>query len=243
VKVCIIIPVYNHQEAIQSVVKHLRLLGLPCFLIDDGSSVQCAAVLTQIAETEQQWLTLSVRANNGGKGAAVQDGLRLAINQGYTHAIQIDADGQHQVEDIERFIDASQHYPHRLILGQPVFDDSIPKRRLYGRLLTNVWIRINTLSSAIADGMCGFRCYPLAAVEPLLQSVQLTQRMDFDIEIVVRLYWQGVEVVNIPTKVQYPLDGVSHFQAGLDNLLISKIHGQLFFGMLMRIPQLIIRHC
>jgi len=240
-KTCVIIPVYNHQEAIVQVVTQLKSMRLPCFLINDGSSAECSAVLKKIAKQQVQWLTLVERPDNGGKGAAVMTGLRLAIQQGFTHALQIDGDGQHQLNDISRFLIASKQNPDKLILGQPGFDESVPKKRYYGRQFTNLWIWINTLSFAIADGMCGFRCYPLAEVDKLLQSVQLGQRMDFDIEIVVRLYWQGVDVVNIETQVQYPLDGLSHFKMLQDNLLISRKHAQLFFGMLWRLPRLLIR--
>ena len=241
-KTCVIIPVYNHQEAIGQVVGRLKPFGLPCYLVNDGSSMRCSAELRRIAQQEKNWITLYERDRNGGKGAAVMDGLQLAIAGGFSHAIQIDADGQHRLADISRFLTASEQHPDKLILGKPRFDATVPKKRLYGRQFTNLWIWINTLSVAIADGMCGFRCYPLAAVDNLLKSVQLGQRMDFDIEIVVRLYWQGVDVVNIDTEVQYPLDGISHFQMLQDNLLISKKHAQLFFGMLLRLPRLLLRH-
>ena len=241
-KTCMIIPVYNHQEAIVHVIEALKPFGLPCYLVNDGSSAQCSAVLRRIAGQEKDWITLHEREQNGGKGAAVMDGLRLAIANGFSHAIQIDADGQHRLADISRFLTASEQYPDKLILGKPRFDATVPKKRLYGRQFTNLWIWINTLSMAIADGMCGFRCYPLAAVDKLLKSVQLGRRMDFDVEIVVRLYWQDVDVVNIDTEVQYPLDGISHFQLLQDNLLISRKHAQLFFGLLWRLPRLLSRH-
>ncbi len=240
-KTCIIIPVYNHQQAIGKVVDELQALDLHCFLINDGSSLECSAVLKQIAEQHAGWLTLYERQRNGGKGAAVVDGLKLAISQNFSHAIQLDADGQHNLQDISRFLAASDQHPDSLILGQPAFDDSVPAKRLYGRWFTNLWIWINTLSFAIADGMCGFRCYPLLAVDSLLKSTTLGQRMDFDIEIVVRLYWLGLDVINIDTEVRYPVDGISHFKMLQDNLLISKKHAQLFFGMLWRFPQLIMR--
>ena len=240
-KTSVIIPVYNHQDAIVHVVESLKPFGLPCYLVNDGSSPQCSAVLKRIAEQEKDWITLYERDRNGGKGAAVIDGLQLAIAGGFSHAIQIDADGQHRLSDIGRFLAASEQDPDKLILGKPHFDATVPKNRLYGRQLTNLWIWINTLSFAIADGMCGFRCYPLVAVDKLLKSVQLGQRMDFDIEVAVRLYWQGVDIVNIDTEVQYPLDGISHFQMLQDNLLISKKHAQLFFGMLWRLPRLLLR--
>lgn len=241
-KPCIVIPVYNHPDAIVQVIERLRSYALPCYLVNDGSAQPCSQVLRDIGRRENTWVTLLERPMNGGKGAAVTDGLRRAIADGFTHAIQVDADGQHNLADVGRFLAAGERNPDKLILGQPGFDASVPKGRLYGRQFTNLWIWINTLSLAIADGMCGFRCYPLAAVAGLLESVRLGQRMDFDIEIVVRLYWQGVDVVNIDTAVQYPLDGVSHFKMLEDNLLISRKHAQLFFGMLRRLPRLLARH-
>ena len=116
----------------------------------------------------------------------------------------------------------------------------MPKGRLYGRYLTHVWVWINTLSLAIKDSMCGFRVYPLvrtlAAIVP-----SIGKRMDFDPEIAVRLVWAGTQVVNLPTRVTYPADGVSHFDVWRDNLRISAMHTRLFFGMLWRLPGLLWR--
>ncbi|MDD2661368.1 MAG: glycosyltransferase family 2 protein [Methylococcales bacterium] len=240
-KICVVIPVYNHQEAIAQVVETLKQFDLPCYLVNDGSSEQCTAMLRRIAVQEKNWITLYERDRNGGKGAAVMDGLNLAIAAGYSHAIQVDADGQHRLADLGRFLDVCARHPGKLILGKPCFDATVPKKRLYGRRFTNLWIWINTFSFEIADGMCGFRCYPLDAVDTLLKTVKLGKRMEFDIEIIVRLYWQGVDVINIETEVQYPLDGISHFRMLQDNLLISGKHAQLFFGMLRRFPRLLLK--
>lgn len=241
-KTCLIIPVYNHEQVLPRVVAAIKPFGLPGFLIDDGSSKICREVLEDCARREADWLTLIVRADNGGKGAAVLDGFRAATAQGFTHALQIDADGQHQIEDIPRFLEASRQHPEALIAGQPVFGKEAPLSRQYGRQFTNLWVWINTLSLAIGDAMCGFRLYPLAAVERVCANAKISRRMDFDIDIIVRLYWQGVRVINLPTRVSYPLDGVSHFRLWRDNLMISKIHARLFFGMLARLPRLILRH-
>lgn len=238
-KTCIIIPVYNHEAAIPQVLAKLKGFGIPALLINDGSSALCAQILTDCAEREPDWLTLINRLENGGKGAAVLDGFKAAEAMGFSHAIQIDADGQHDINDIPKFLEAGRRHPAALILAQPVFDKTAPKSRLYGRRFTNLWIGINTLSFAVGDGMCGFRLYPLAAVMELTRGTEIAQRMDFDIDILVRLYWQGLEAVNIPTKVQYPYDGVSHFKLWRDNAMISKAHAKLFFGMLLRIPQLL----
>jgi glycosyltransferase involved in cell wall biosynthesis len=241
-KPCIVIPVYNHEAAIPHVLARLRGFAIPTFLVNDGSSALCSRILTDCTEREPDWLTLINRPENGGKGAAVLDGFKAAQILGFTHAIQVDADGQHDVNDIPAFLEAGRQQPEALILGQPLFDETAPKSRVYGRRIANLWVWINTLSSAVADSMCGFRLYPLAAVEKLSKSTDIARGMDFDIDILVRLYWQGLDVVNMPTAVQYPYDGVSHFKMWQDNMRISIAHAKLFFGMLMRIPQLLGRH-
>ncbi|HEY4081785.1 MAG TPA: glycosyltransferase family 2 protein [Burkholderiaceae bacterium] len=233
-----VIPVYNHGEAVGAVVHAIRAHGLPVLLVDDGSHADCAAVLDSLVAPEVHLHRLPV---NQGKGGAVMAGLRVAQTLGWTHALQIDADGQHDAADIPKFAAAAAEHPQHFICGCPVYDESVPKARLYGRYATHVWVWINTLSLAIRDSMCGFRVYPLAAVLPLIDSVSIGRRMDFDVEVAVRLYWRGVPVINQPTKVSYPTDGVSHFRALQDNLLISWMHTRLFFGMLMRLPLLLWR--
>ncbi|MGR9086636.1 MAG: glycosyltransferase family 2 protein [Gammaproteobacteria bacterium] len=235
--ICIIIPVYNHEGAITRVLASLKPYGLPCFLVNDGSSEDCARVLRDCAGQEPGWLRLIDRSRNEGKGAACMDGFRAAIRQGFTHAIQIDADGQHSADDIPRFLEKCRLNREALILGQPVFDGSAPASRKYGRQLTNLWIWINTLSFDIADGMCGFRLYPLASVDRLMKAVNLSKGMAFDIDIAVRLCWSGVETVNIPVKVCYPYDGVSHFRLWRDNAVISLQHARLFLTMLMQLSR------
>ncbi|NML29411.1 glycosyltransferase family 2 protein [Paraburkholderia antibiotica] len=236
---CIVIPIYNHKDAIGATVAHLAVHGLPIFVVDDGSDAPTQQVLRALALQYQGQLTLLRLPENGGKGAAVMAGLRAARAAGYTHALQIDADGQHDATDVPRFIDAARAEPGAVILGRPVYDDTVPKSRLYGRYLTHVWVWIETLSFAIRDSMCGFRLYPLALVCELIDSVQLPTRMDFDIEILVRLHWRRAAFRSIPTRVTYAADGVSHFDVLWDNVRISRSHTRLVFGMLWRLPMLL----
>jgi hypothetical protein len=123
-----------------------------------------------------------------------------------------------------------------VITGCPLYDASVPKGRLYGRYATHVWIWINTLSFEIRDSMCGFRVYPLAPTLALIDSVRIGERMDFDCEVLVRMHWRGVRVRNRPTKVTYPMDGVSHFNVLRDTLRISRMHAAHFYGLLLRLP-------
>jgi glycosyltransferase involved in cell wall biosynthesis len=240
-KTVVVIPVYNHEHAIGAVVEAVRRHGLPCVLVDDGCSPGCATVLQQLAAADAQHISLLVHAHNQGKGGAVMTGLRHAAANGYTHALQIDADGQHDSADIPRFLAASRAAPTAVINGRPIYDQSVPKGRLYGRYLTHVWVWINTLSLEIADSMCGFRVYPLLPTLRLIDSAHIGRRMDFDTEILVRLFWRGVRVHNLATRVRYPADGVSHFQVWQDNVRISGMHTRLFLGMLPRAPFLLVR--
>ena len=240
-KVCALIPVYDHEHAVGAVVDAVLAQGLPCILVDDGSSPSCARVLDALAAGAPDRISLVRHALNQGKGAAVLSGFTEAGRLGFTHALQIDADGQHCAADIPRFIDSARAQPQAVVTGCPVYDESVPALRLYARYLTHVWIWINTLSCAIRDSMCGFRLYPVAPVLALARRRNLGKRMNFDPEILVRLYWDGVQVVNLPTRVSYPTDGVSHFMALRDNALITRMHTVLFFGMLVRLPRLLAR--
>ena len=240
-KPCVLIPVYDHEHAIGAVVDAVLARGLPCILVDDGSTEGCARELDRLAAAFPDRVVLGRHAVNQGKGAAVMTGFAHAEQAGYTHLLQVDADGQHNAGDIPCFIDLAREHPQAVIAGCPVYDQSVPKLRLYARYLTHVWIWINTLSFAIRDSMCGFRVYPVAPVQALARRHPLGKRMNFDPEVLVRLYWDGVEVINLPTRVSYPTDGVSHFLALRDNVLISRMHATLFFGMLLRLPKLLAR--
>ncbi|RWU26594.1 glycosyl transferase [Pseudomonas alkylphenolica] len=233
-KPCAVIPVYNHERAVPAVVAALLATGLPCVLVDDASSPACAAVLHQLAAQEHVYLLQL--AINQGKGGAVMAGLREAARLGFSHALQVDADGQHDLADVSQFLEHSRAHPQALICGYPQFDASVPKGRLYARYLTHVWVWINCLSLQIPDSMCGFRVYPLAPTLALIDQVKLGKRMDFDTEILVRLAWRNQPMRWLPTRVHYPADGVSHFRLLHDNLLISRMHAKLFFGMLLRAP-------
>lgn len=235
-KPCVVIPCYNHGAMMASVLSRLSPLGLPVIIIDDGSDDITRAQLAPLL-TEQ--IILIRLPENQGKGAAVMRGLQAATAAGFSHALQVDADGQHQIEDSPKLLAEARRHPECLISGQPVYDDTIPKSRLYGRYITHFWVWVETLSLSIKDSMCGFRVYPLEPVQALARPIG--QRMDFDTEIMVRLYWRGTPSRFIPTRVTYPLDGISHFDALHDNLRISWMHTRLFFGMLPRIPSLLKR--
>ncbi|MCG9543318.1 glycosyltransferase family 2 protein [Vibrio sp. Isolate33] len=239
-KACFLIPCFNHGATMPAVVSSLHHFELPIIIVDDGSELTTKQFLAPLAENSN--VTLVTLEQNQGKGGAVKAGIKKAQQLGFSHAIQIDADGQHDLESLPVLIEASQAKPQRLISGQPVYDESVPKARLYGRYATHIWVWIETLSLSIKDSMCGFRAYPINQTQTVLSKYDVGSRMDFDIEILVRLYWEGCDIDFVETRVIYPENGISHFDALWDNVKISWMHTRLFLGMLPRAPKLIARH-
>ncbi|MEZ9571097.1 glycosyltransferase [Vibrio splendidus] len=239
-KACFLIPCFNHGATMPSVVSSLLNFKLPIIIVDDGSELETKQLLTPLADSPS--VTLVTLHQNQGKGGAVKAGIKRAQELGFSHAIQIDADGQHDLDALPALIQASQTKPQQLISGQPVYDESVPKARLYGRYATHIWVWIETLSLSIKDSMCGFRAYPIDKTQTVLNKYDVGSRMDFDIEILVRLYWEGCDIDFVETRVIYPENGISHFDALWDNVKISWMHTRLFFGMLPRAPKLIARH-
>lgn len=235
---CFLIPCYNHGKTIVAVVDTLiRDFNYAIIIVDDGSEAETQNIINDLAETT----TIVRLAENQGKGGAVMAGLKQAKTLGFSHVLQIDADGQHDLNSLVILIENAQKYPQALISGRPVYDESVPKGRLYGRYITHFWVWVETLSFEIKDSMCGFRSYPVDSLNEVITNYQLGTRMDFDIEVMVKSFWSDIEIRFIDTKVIYPEDGISHFQPFADNVRISKMHTWLVFGMLKRLPKLLTR--
>jgi glycosyltransferase involved in cell wall biosynthesis len=237
----VLIPVYDHEAAIGSTLDRVLEYDYPVLMVDDGSGEVCRNRLIELCNQNSERVELLRLPRNGGKGAAVKAGFNRLLAEGYSHAIQIDADGQHEISDLPKFLEKARISPEALVNGYPEYHQEVPWLRFYGRYLTHVWVWINSLSFAIRDSMCGFRVYPLPAVVNLLEEEKCGDRMDFDIEVIVRWCWRGSKIVNLPTRVGYPLDGVSHFDVWKDNFLITRMHTRLFFGMLYRLPIILMR--
>lgn len=237
---CILVPHYNHERQLRQFLPSLVATGFPCVIVDDGSDCDNVEQLKALAARYSSVHLFELRANRG-KGAAVTAGFAFARSLGFTHVIQIDADGQHAVADIDRFVAASKAHPDWLICGKPVFDQSVPKERLYGRKVTDVFVALETLSLQIKDGLCGYRVYPLAAVEHIIDRYYIGPRMDFDTEILVKAVWSGIPLEFLPTAVIYPENSVSHFNYLRDNLVLIRLHTRLLLGMLIRLPAILWR--
>lgn len=240
-KLCIVVPHYNHQDAFKAFLPILSTLGLPCIIVDDGSDENALNSLQAILLHSDINSYFYAHASNRGKGAAVITASTHARALGFTHMIQIDADGQHDMSDVEKFIALSEDFPQAIVSGHPQFDETAPKARLYGRKVTDFWVAVETLSFEVKDSLCGFRLYPLTQFEQMCDQHHIGRRMDFDTDIAVKSVWAGIPIKFVPTKVIYHQNSVSHFYYVRDNLLLIKLHVGLMLGMLIRSPWLIAR--
>ena len=236
---CLLVPHFNHDAQFLAFLPSLRTTGLPLVVVDDGSGHDSIQAVRQAIEEYPEAHLFELQSNRG-KGAAVMAGFCYARGLGYTHVIQIDADGQHCLADLPAFMAASSKSPHAIICGKPFFDATAPKARVYGRKVTDFWAALETLSLKIKDGLCGYRIYPLSEVEKVIDNYYVGCRMDFDTEILVKAVWQKVALEFLKTKVIYPERSVSHFHYWRDNLLLIRLHTRLMLGMLIRSPKLIV---
>jgi polyprenyl-phospho-N-acetylgalactosaminyl synthase len=233
---CALIPTFDNPDTIRRVVLGVRAHVADVIVVDDGSAGEARRAAEELSDGGLARVVF--RAKNGGKGAAVKTGFVAARDWGYSHVLQVDADGQHDVNDIPHFLEVARANPEALVLGEPVFDASAPKIRLMGRKITQFCTHIETLARVITDPMCGLRVYPIDAA---IRAGAKGNAMDFDPEVAVRMVWNGTRVINLPTRVRYvPSEdgGVSHFRMGTDNLLITWMHVRLLFGALFRFAAL-----
>ena len=236
----VLIPSYNPGGKALETVRAARAQWDPVWVIVDGSTDGSAEKLSDMARTDPG-LRVLVRKRNGGKGAALLDGLLTAQREGFTHALTMDADGQHPAERIKAFMSASLAAPQAMILGDPVFDASAPRIRLLGRRIANWCTNLETLWAGVRDTLFGFRVYPVAPLIEVMRPSRRMRRFDFDPEAVVRLSWRGVPLVNLPAPVRYfttEEGGVSHFHYWRDNVLLIAMYLRLCAGFLVRLPWL-----
>jgi len=230
----VIIPSYNTGSKLVETVKQALACWQPVWVVMDGSTDGSAAALAEMGGRENGLRVLSLERNSG-KGAAVLHGLLAASQAGFTHALVLDADGQHSAAHISRFMQASQKNPAAMILGVPQFAADAPASRRHGRRVGNWWANLETFWGGIEDSLFGFRVYPIQKSVRILQSTRGARRFDFDTELAVRLFWAGVPPINLPAPVQYfnsADSGTSHFHYWRDNLLLIQRHTLLVLEML-----------
>lgn len=242
----VLIPSYNTGSALleRTLREALAATVAPVWVVIDGSDDGSGETAQALAE-ENPRLRVLTRSRNGGKGVAVRHGLQEAHREGFTHALVMDSDGQHPSDRIDDFLRVSRDNPDAMVLGQPIFDESVPLERLYGRKLSVWLVRFEAASSAIGDPLYGLRVYPIEPLLEVMGSGGRCNRYDFDPEVALRLHWRGVAAVKLPAKVNYlnkADGGVSHFHYLRDNARFVWLHFRLLVESPYRWVARLLRH-
>ena len=234
----VIIPSYNTGILLLQTVTQALEYWAPVWVVIDGSTDGSGEAIAALGHDATQLRILSFSSNRG-KGSAVLHGLRKAQAEGFTHALTMDADGQHPAWRIPDFMNVSHANPNALVLGLPVFDASAPLIRLRGRRISNWWANLETLWCGIGDSLVGFRVYPINDLRTVMERSSWMRGFDFDPEAAVRLCWRGLQPINVSAPIRYlrpDQGGVSHFNYRRDNVLLTWMHLRLMVGFILRFP-------
>ncbi|MBA4394376.1 MAG: glycosyltransferase family 2 protein [Desulfobacca sp.] len=217
----IVIPVFNHERQVRAVVEKALLLGQPVIVVDDGSTDTTSQVLGSITG-----ITVIRHKKNLGKGASLISGFSEASRLA-SWAVTLDADGQHNPEDIPALVRAIPEGQRPIIIGKRsgMEQDHVPWTSQWGRKFSNFWVWASC-GKWFSDSQSGFRVYPLP--ETLNLKAQ-TRRYQFEVEIVVLAAWSGQSILEVPVQVIYGpgKERISHFRPGLDFWRNSKTFSRL----------------
>ena len=240
----VLIPSYDTGPILVRTVAQATAFWQPVWVVIDGSTDGSGEALAAWAQAHQYDLRILHKARNSGKGAAIMFGLEEAARSGYTHALVMDADGQHPAASIPEFMAYSRRHPNAMILGVPAFGADAPALRVRGRRISNWWVNLETVWTGIDDSLFGFRVYPIDPLLRIMRERLWMRRFDFDPEAAVRLNWAGVPARPRSARVRYLTaaeGGVSHFNYVRDNALLTFMHIRLMLEWLIRWPILVAR--
>ncbi len=233
----VVLPSFNSGPKLAETVAEVLAVWTRVWVIVDGSTDGSERQVAPATSSGRE-LRIIVRRENGGKGEAILDALRVARSEGVARVLVMDADGQHPAAAIPEFFRLAREHPDALILGAPIFGPDAPAVRVHGRRVGNFFTRLNTAWADVRDSLFGFRVYPVAETAAIMEAIPTARRYDFDTEIVVRLCWAGFRPLNVLVPVRYfsaTEGGSSYFRYVPDNALLIRRHASLFFGMLRRL--------
>ncbi|GAA3723654.1 DUF2062 domain-containing protein [Flavobacterium ginsengisoli] len=224
---CVIVPTYNNQKTLKKVLDSILDFTTNIIVVNDGSTDSTSEILKSYSQ-----LTQIQHPKNLGKGRALRNGFRKALELDFEYAITIDSDGQHFAVDIPVFLEAIQDEPNALLIGsRNMTQENVPKKSSFGNKFSNFWFKFET-GIKLDDTQSGFRLYPLR----LLPKRFYTNKFEFEIEVIVRAAWKGIVVKNIPIQVLYdPAERVSHFRPFQDFTRISILNTVLVTNALLYI--------
>lgn len=227
----VVAPTYNNARTLGVVVDAVRALGVPLIVVNDGSTDQTSSILAACHD-----VAVITHPRNRGKGAALRSGFHAAIERGFTHAVTLDTDGQHDPSEIPRLLDRARQSPEALVLGlRDETAPGYPQKSRVGRRVSNLFIRMES-GAQVSDSQCGMRVYPLELVGAVKT---FAGRFGFETEIVTRAAWAGCEIVEVPVACRYLPAGerVSHLCPWRDTFRAVGMHARLLARAMLPWPR------
>jgi glycosyltransferase involved in cell wall biosynthesis len=237
----VVLPSFNSGPQLARTLAAARAAHPEVWVVVDGSTDGSDRLAEALGLGGVRFFRLE---KNVGKGGAILAALRVAADEGVTHLLAMDADGQHPAESIRPFLELAEKHPGAFVCGVPVFGPDAPAERVKGRVIGNSFARIETLGLGAKDSLFGFRLYPVGPSLRILERTRWARRFDFDTVLAVRLSWAGLPCVNVPVPVTYPpreSGGVTHFRYLRDNLLLVAAHARLLAEWPLQVPGLLRR--
>ncbi|MFT3782495.1 MAG: glycosyltransferase family 2 protein [Nibricoccus sp.] len=232
----LLIPTYNTGAGrLLATVREALAQWRPVWVVVDGSTDGSHLAIEEMARNTDGLRVLTLERNHG-KGGAVFEAARVAMAAGFTHALVMDADGQHPADRVAEFMETSRQKPRALVLGKPIFGPEAPLVRLKGRKLSVGLVHFELFGKAVEDPLFGFRVYPLDPLVKVMSRTSWARRYDFDPEVAVRMVWRGVPTLNVPAACRYlsrEQGGVSHFHYVRDNARMVWLHTRLITELLL----------
>jgi glycosyltransferase involved in cell wall biosynthesis len=220
---CVVIPTYNNERTLYQVIQQVLSVTADVIVVNDGSTDGTAAILDNIPQIKPV-----TYKSNKGKGYALKQGFALATRLGYSHAITLDSDGQHDAHDIQPLVHEMHKNPDALIVGcRTLPQDKLRKGSGFANRFSNLWFKW-IAGEELPDTQSGFRVYPLHR----LQDMQFfTRKYEFELEVLIRAAWKGIPLAHIPISVFYPekTERVSHYRPFRDFMRISLLNAVMFF--------------
>jgi predicted LPLAT superfamily acyltransferase/uncharacterized protein (DUF2062 family) len=201
-------------------------------IVDDGSDQKVQELYQQKFPAVNERLLWVRHDVNQGKGKALQTAFQFAVEKGFTHLVTLDGDGQHDPKDIQKLIDCSAQNPWSMVVGDRDMQvENVPSSSTFGKKFSNFWVKYQT-NVLVADSQSGFRVYPLFYVQA---QKFICSRYDFEVEVLTRLIWRGVDIKNVKISVRYFPHGerVSHFHKWKDNMRMTVINTIMTVGAML----------
>jgi glycosyltransferase involved in cell wall biosynthesis len=197
-RILALIPAYNEERYVTEVVKGASVF-LPVLVVDDGSKDDTAF------KAGSAGAEVLLQMPNKGKGSALREGFRLALAQGYDAVITLDADGQHNPNEIPVFIQEFIARQPDLIIGQRDFSIMPTVRKMSNTIGTHLFSW--AVKQAIPDNQCGYRLVSRRLMLELLEPAE--QGYEFEVEMIVKCIQYHFALDWVPVSTIYG-DEISH---------------------------------